>query len=212
MQGLRIAYSPNLGYVNYVAPEITREIGFAAHTCESLGAIVEQPELMIPDSHDAFCIHWFSSARHFVRKLTSKQFDRLDLGLQAMANHAEKYSLNDYLDAQALRAELASKMAKLFERYDVLLTPATAVLPFEVGQVSPAHPKAKDYLPDDWTWWTPFSFPFNLTQQPAMVQNCAWVDAELSPGKQLPVGLQWVAANHREDIMVAAAAAFEAAQ
>jgi aspartyl-tRNA(Asn)/glutamyl-tRNA(Gln) amidotransferase subunit A len=120
--------------------------------------------------------------------------------------------LNDYLDAQALRAELASKMAKLFERYDVLLTPATAVLPFEVGQVSPAHPKAKDYLPDDWTWWTPFSFPFNLTQQPAMVQNCAWVDAELSPGKQLPVGLQWVAANHREDIMVAAAAAFEAAQ
>jgi Asp-tRNA(Asn)/Glu-tRNA(Gln) amidotransferase A subunit family amidase len=45
-----------------------------------------------------------------------------------------------------------------------------------------------------------------------MVQNCAWVDAVHSPGKQLPVGLQWVAASHREDIMVAAAAAFEAAQ
>ncbi len=212
MQGLRIAYSSNLGYVNYVDPEISREIGFAAHTCEGLGAIVEQPELMIPDSHDAFCIHWFSSAKHFVRKLTPKQFDRLDLGLQAMANYAERYTLSDFLDAQAVRADLASKMANIFERYDVVLTPATAVLPFEAGLVNPAHPKAKDYLPDDWTWWTPFSFPFNLTQQPAMVQNCAWVDASHSPGKQLPVGLQWVVANHREDIMVAAAAAFEAAQ
>jgi aspartyl-tRNA(Asn)/glutamyl-tRNA(Gln) amidotransferase subunit A len=212
MQGLRIAYSPNLGYVNYVDPEISREIGFAAHVCEGLGAIVEQPELMIPDSHDAFCIHWFSSAKHFVRKLTPKQFDRLDLGLQAMANFAERYTVSDFLDAQAVRADLATKMAKIFERYDVVLTPATAVLPFEAGLVNPVHPKAKDYLPDDWTWWTPFSFPFNLTQQPAMVQNCAWVDAAHSPGKQLPVGLQWVAANHREDIMVAAAAAFEAAQ
>jgi aspartyl-tRNA(Asn)/glutamyl-tRNA(Gln) amidotransferase subunit A len=212
MHGLRIAYSPNLGYVNYVAPEISREIGFAAHTCEGLGAIVEQPDLMLPDSHDAFCIHWFSCAKHFTRQLSAKQFDRLDIGLQAMAGYAERYSLGDYLDAQAVRAELASKMAKVFERYDVVLTPATAVLPFEAGLVNPVHEKAKEFLPDDWTWWTPFSFPFNLTQQPAMVQNCAWVDAAHSPGKQLPVGLQWVAANHREDIMVAAAAAFEAAQ
>jgi aspartyl-tRNA(Asn)/glutamyl-tRNA(Gln) amidotransferase subunit A len=212
MQGLRIAYSPDLGYVDYVAPEISREIGFAAHTCVSLGAIVEQPELMLPDSRDAFCIHWFSSARHFVHKLTDKQFARLDVGLQAMVTHAERYTLSDYLEAQAIRADIASKMAKIFEQYDVVLTPATAILPFEAGLVNPVHPKSKDYLPDDWTWWTPFSFPFNLTQQPAMVQNCAWVDAEHSLGKQLPVGLQWVAANHREDIMVAAAAAFEAAQ
>jgi aspartyl-tRNA(Asn)/glutamyl-tRNA(Gln) amidotransferase subunit A len=212
MHGLRIAYSPNLGYVNYVAPEISREVGFAAHTCEGLGAVVEQPDLMIPDSHDAFCIHWFSSVKHFTRQLSSKQFDRLDIGLQAMASYAEKYSLSDFLDAQAVRAELASRMANVFERYDVVLTPATAVLPFETGLVNPVHEKAKEFLPDDWTWWTPFSFPFNLTQQPAMVQNCAWVDALHSPGKQLPVGLQWVAANHREDIMVAAAAAFEAAQ
>jgi aspartyl-tRNA(Asn)/glutamyl-tRNA(Gln) amidotransferase subunit A len=212
MHGLRIAYSPNLGYVNYVVPEISREVGFAAHTCEGLGAIVEQPELMIPDSHDAFCVHWFSSVKHFTRQLSSKQFDRLDMGLQAMASYAERYSLSDFLDAQAVRAELASKMAKVFERYDVVLTPATAVLPFEAGLVNPVHEKAKEFLPDDWTWWAPFSFPFNLTQQPAMVQNCAWVDAVHSPGKQLPVGLQWVAASHREDIMVAAAAAFEAAQ
>jgi aspartyl-tRNA(Asn)/glutamyl-tRNA(Gln) amidotransferase subunit A len=212
MQGLRIAYSPNLGYVDYVAPEISQAIARAAKICESLGAVVEQPQLMIPNSHDAFCVHWFSHARNFVGKLSDKQFERLDPGLQAMVNYAERYSLSDYADAQALRTDLALKMAKLFERFDVLLTPATAVLPFETGLVSPVHPKAKEFLPDDWTWWTPFSFPFNLTQQPAMVQSCAWVDAPHSPGCPLPIGLQWVAANHREDMMVATAAAFEAAQ
>jgi aspartyl-tRNA(Asn)/glutamyl-tRNA(Gln) amidotransferase subunit A len=211
MQGLRIAYSPNLGYIDYVAPEIAQSIDAAARLCESLGAIVEQPSLTIPNSHEAFCVHWFSHARNFAVKLSSKQFERMDPGLQAMVNYAEKYSLSDYVDAQALRTDLALKMAKLFENYDVLLTPATAVLPFEAGLINPVHDKAKEFLPDDWTWWTPFSFPFNLTQQPALVQNCAWVDASHSPGCQLPVGLQWVSANHREDIIVAAAAAFEAA-
>jgi aspartyl-tRNA(Asn)/glutamyl-tRNA(Gln) amidotransferase subunit A len=210
LQGLRIAFSPNLGYVDYVAPEIQAAILRAAKICEAAGAIVEQPNLDLPDSHGAFCVHWFSSARQFAHRLLPNQFDRLDQGLQAMVNHAERYTLVDYLDAQAMRTTLSLRMADLLSRYDVLLTPATAVLPFEVGQVNPTHPKAKEFLPDDWTWWTPFSFPFNLTQQPALVQNCAWVSASHSPNAKLPVGLQWVVANHREDMVVAVAAAFEA--
>jgi aspartyl-tRNA(Asn)/glutamyl-tRNA(Gln) amidotransferase subunit A len=210
MQGLRIAFSPDLGYIDYVAPEIQAALVRSVQLCEAAGAIVEQPKIDLPDSHDAFCIHWFSSARQFAQRLLPKQFDRLDPGLQAMVNHAERYSLADYLDAQAMRTTLALRMADLLSRYDVLLTPATAVLPFEAGQVNPSHAKAKEFLPDDWTWWTPFSFPFNLTQQPALVQNCAWVSASHSPNAQLPVGLQWVAANHREDMLVAVAAAFEA--
>jgi aspartyl-tRNA(Asn)/glutamyl-tRNA(Gln) amidotransferase subunit A len=212
MQGLKIAYSPNLGYVDYVAPEIANALNDAVQTCIGLGAIVEQPELHIPNSREAFCILWFSAARQFAKKLTSKQFDSLDIGLQAMVNHAETFTLSDYLDAQALRADLATRLSVVFDQYDVLLTPATAVLPFEAGVVNPVHARANEFLPDDWTWWAPFSFPFNLTQQPAMVQNCAWVDAAHSPGCQLPVGMQWVAAKHREDMMVAAAAAFEAAR
>jgi aspartyl-tRNA(Asn)/glutamyl-tRNA(Gln) amidotransferase subunit A len=211
MQGLRIALSLDLGHVDFVAPEIKQAVLDAAKLCESLGAKVDQPQFSLPKSQDAFCTHWFSSARHFLQGLTVKQFERLDPGLQEMVRFAERYSLSDFLDVQAKRAELAAKMAAVFENYDILLTPATAVLPFEAGVVNPSHPKSLECLPDDWTWWTPFSYPFNLTQQPALVQNCAWVEADYSPTAKLPVGLQWVAPPHREDIAVAAAAAFEAA-
>jgi aspartyl-tRNA(Asn)/glutamyl-tRNA(Gln) amidotransferase subunit A len=211
MQGLRIALSMDLGYVDYVAPEIKYALLAAAKLCESLGAKVDQPQFVLPNSHDAFCTHWFSSARNLLQPMTDKQFERLDPGLQDMVRFAERYALSDYLAAQTVRAELAAKMATLFTNYDVLLTPATAVLPFEAGLVNPVHPKSLESLPDDWTWWTPFSYPFNLTQQPALVQNCAWVDVDYSPMAKLPVGLQWVAPPHREDIAVAAAAAFEAA-
>jgi aspartyl-tRNA(Asn)/glutamyl-tRNA(Gln) amidotransferase subunit A len=211
MEGLRIAFSTDLGHVDYVDPLIKHSLKVAAELCVSLGAVVEQPVLDFPNTHDAFCIHWFSSQRHFLQQLTVKQFERLDPGLQEMVRYAERYSISDYLDAQAQRASLAAKVSKLYETYDVLLTPATAVLPFEAGAINPVHPVASAYLPDDWTWWTPFSFPFNLTQQPAMVQNCAWVQAPHAGIAKLPVGLQWVSANYREDILVATAAAFEAA-
>ena len=208
MKGLRIAYSPDLGYVNYVDPLIKKSLDAVAQRCADAGAIVEQPNLGITDSHDAFCTHWFSSARQLVQKLTMQQFSQIDPGLQAMVNQAERYQLSDYLDAQAERTTLALQLNKLFDSYDVLLTPATAVLPFEAGLVVPDHPKAKAFLPDDWTWWTPFSFPFNLTQQPAIVQPAIVQPAFDERGK-LPVGVQWVAANHREDMLVAVAAAYE---
>jgi aspartyl-tRNA(Asn)/glutamyl-tRNA(Gln) amidotransferase subunit A len=55
----------------------------------------------------------------------------------------------------------------------------------------------------DWTWWTPFSFPFNLTQQPALVMGCGFSTAGL------PLSLQLVAPNHREDLCLRAARAYE---
>ena len=210
LKGLRIAYSPRLGYVDYVDPVIAKTLDQVARRCAAAGAIVEQPELGIADSHDAFCVHWFSSARQFLQKLTVQQFSQVDPGLQAMVNHAERYQLSDFLDAQAERTQLALQMATVFKSYDVLLTPATALLPFEAGLIVPEHPKAKSYLPDDWTWWAPFSFPFNLTQQPAVVQPAFARNSSVSQG--LPVGIQWVAANHREDMVVAVAAAYEALQ
>jgi aspartyl-tRNA(Asn)/glutamyl-tRNA(Gln) amidotransferase subunit A len=60
--------------------------------------------------------------------------------------------------------------------------------------------------PADWTWWTPFSFPFNLTQQPALSVNCGFTAGGL------PIGLQMVAPAYREDLALRAALAFEDTQ
>jgi aspartyl-tRNA(Asn)/glutamyl-tRNA(Gln) amidotransferase subunit A len=69
---------------------------------------------------------------------------------------------------------------------------------FEAGQVSP---KTGDW---DWTDWTPFSYPFNLAQLPALSIPCGFTQAGL------PIGLQIVGPRLSEALILRAAAAFEA--
>ncbi len=90
-------------------------------------------------------------------------------------------------------------MRQFMERFDFLLTPAVATTAFDVGQLSP--------LDDDgraWMAWTPFSFPFNLTQQPAASINCGFSK------EGLPVGLQIVGRMFDDSGVLAASAAYEA--
>jgi aspartyl-tRNA(Asn)/glutamyl-tRNA(Gln) amidotransferase subunit A len=82
-----------------------------------------------------------------------------------------------------------------------LLTPALAVLPFAVNQLAPPRPQQAE----DWVWWTPFSFPFNLSQQPAIAVPCGFSKSGL------PISLQLVAPAWREDLALRAAFAFEQA-
>ena len=102
----------------------------------------------------------------------------------------------------AERTVLALKMREFHRTYDLLATPALAVTAFEAGRNVP-----RDY-PDDakWTSWTPFTYPFNLTQQPTCSVPCGLAE------DGLPVGLQFVGPSFREDLVFRAAAAYEAAR
>lgn len=206
IKGLRIAYSPRLGYVKWVDARIEHALDAAAKKFAELGAIVEQADPGFDDCADVFRVHWFSSARHLLHRLPEDKLQRLDPGLREVIDYAERYTIADFMDAQLKRGQMAVAMAKLHQRYDLLLTPATAVLPFAVGRVMPEPPTGLDIgMAQDWTWWTPFSYPFNLTQQPAIVLGCGFSD------DGLPISLQLVAPNHREDLCLRAAAAYEAA-
>lgn len=206
IRGLRIAFSPRLGYVRYVDPRIEAAVAQAARTFESLGAVVEQVDPPLPDSTHAFRVHWFGSARQLLHRLPPEKFARLDPGLQETVRDAERYTITDYLDAQALRGTMGTAMGIFHQQYDLLLTPATSVPPFEVGKVMPPPPpEAGPDALKDWTWWTPFSYPFNMTQQPALVMGCGFTD------DGLPLSLQLVAPAHREDLCLRAAAAYEMA-
>jgi len=168
--------------------------------------VVEAVDPGFDDCAETFRIHWFSSARHLLHRLPEAQLAQLDPGLREVVDHAARYTIADFMDAQLKRAQVALAMVRLAERFDLLLTPATAVLPFAVGRVMPEPPAGLDAaMAQDWTWWTPYSYPFNLTQQPAIVQGCGFSD------DGLPIALQLVAPNHREDLCLRAAAAYEAA-
>ncbi|MFA7666668.1 MAG: amidase [Burkholderiaceae bacterium] len=206
IKGLRIAYSPRLGYVKWLDARIEAALEAAARRFAELGAIVEPADPGFDDCAEPFRVHWFCSARQALHRLPDEALARLDPGLREVIDYAARYTLADFMDAQARRAQVALAMARLHERYDLLLTPATAVLPFTAGTVMPEPPVGLDIgMAQDWTWWTPYSYPFNLTQQPAIVQPCGFSE------DGLPIALQLVAPNHREDLCLRAAAAYEAA-
>jgi aspartyl-tRNA(Asn)/glutamyl-tRNA(Gln) amidotransferase subunit A len=201
VQELRIAYSPRLGYVRDIDPEIEAAVARAAQQFTELGATLEAADPGFSDCGEVFRTHWFSHARHMLFRLPPEKFALLDPGLQQVVKVAERYTLADYLDQARARLDLCETMRRFNQKYDLLLTPATAVLPFAVNQLGPPRPENVN----DWSWWTPFSFPFNLTQQPAMVVPCGVSKSGL------PICLQLVAPAWREDRALCAAFAFEQA-
>ncbi len=206
LKGLRIAYSPRLGYVNYVHPEVEAAVKAAVGRFAELGAHVEQRDPGFADCGPLFATHWFATARNTFGKLPPEKFKLLDPGLQATCEYAARYTLADFLDYQVARTQVGEVMKRFNTGFDLLITPATAVPAFEVGRVAPDLPQGVQSIPEDWTWWTPFSYPFNLTQQPALSINCGFTESGL------PIGLQIVAPAYREDLALRAAAAFETAR
>jgi aspartyl-tRNA(Asn)/glutamyl-tRNA(Gln) amidotransferase subunit A len=201
VRGMRIAYSPRLGYVNEVHAEVEARVADAAKLFAELGAVVEAVDPGFADCRDIFRVHWTSGAYNLLRKMPKEKFDLLDPGLQRACASGSQHTLAQYLDAVNARGALGELMQRFHQNYDLLLTPSTAVPAFATGVLAPESTDGEE----DWTWWTPFSFPFNLTQQPAMSVPCGFT------ADGLPIGLQLVGAMHREDSVLRAAHAYQQA-
>ena len=91
-------------------------------------------------------------------------------------------------------------MNAFHQRYDLLLTPAEPIAAFPADRQTPERSQR------DWIDWTPFTFPFNLTGQPAASIPCGLTAAGL------PVGLQVVGGHRRDDLILRACIAFERAR
>mgnify|MGYP001552041748 FL=1 len=200
LKGKRIAFSPRLGYAKKVLPEVEALVAAAVKRFEAVGAHVEQVDPSTDDPSEIFQTLWWAGAGYLLGDLPEEKKAQLDPGLRKMADEGAKIPMRKYLAATAARGALGSKVRQFMERYDFIITPSTATPAFDVGQLSP--------LEDDgraWMQWTPFSFPFNLTQQPAASINCGFT----SDG--LPVGLQIVGRMFDDAGVLAASAAYEGA-
>jgi aspartyl-tRNA(Asn)/glutamyl-tRNA(Gln) amidotransferase subunit A len=124
----------------------------------------------------------------------------VDPGLLAIAEQGARYSRAELQDAALERGELGVRMQAFLADYDLLVTPTLARPAFAVGLDQP-----EDDGTTRWIDWAGFSYPFNLTQQPAIS-----VPAGFTKGG-LPVGLQLVAAKHADALVLQAGRAFESA-
>lgn len=196
VRGKRIAFSPAMGFARNVAPEVAKLVAAAARRFSELGAHVEEVDPPGGDPLPIFRTLWWGGAGFLFGHAALEKKAVLDPGLLAMAEEGAAIPLRDYIDANVARGAYASKMRVFMEDYDLLLTPSLAVTAFEVGKVTPYEGTGS------WPSWTPFSVPFNLTQQPAASVPCGYMDG-------LPVGLQIVGKPFDEWSALQAAKAYE---
>jgi aspartyl-tRNA(Asn)/glutamyl-tRNA(Gln) amidotransferase subunit A len=197
VQGLRIGYSPDLGYAK-VDKEIAALVKRAVTVFEELGAHVDEVDPGFDDQLEVFTLHWFPGAAYVVRSIPAAKRKLMDKGLLEVARQGERITLKQYLDAVAKRGALGVLMNRFHEKYDLLLTPTLPVPAFDAGKEFPG-PAGKRR----WTDWTPFSYPFNMTQQPAASIPCGLT------GAGLPAGLHIVGPRYGDALVLRAARAYE---
>ncbi len=198
IKGLRIAFSPTLGYAD-VDSEIAELVDDAVRLLERLGAHVEPVDPGFADPAPCFRILWWAGARAALGHLSPEQKKLLDPALADVVEQSMSISLDDYAGAVKQRGLLGSHMRQFMENYDLLVTPTLPIPAFEAGKLAPAStdPSGK------WVNWTPFSYPFNLTQQPAASVPCGFTK------DGLPAGLHIVGRMFDDRTVLRAAYAYE---
>jgi aspartyl-tRNA(Asn)/glutamyl-tRNA(Gln) amidotransferase subunit A len=199
IKGLRVAYSPTLGYAKNVDSEIAAATAQAAKHLQDLGAVVEQVHPLTEDPLDISTGLWFAGAYQVWRTLSPAQQALTDPDFKAQAE------LGALLDTHAIhalnqrRGVLGSHLRQFMQRFDLILTPSTAVTAFKALPAGHSPMNSAAML-----GWTPFSYPFNLSQQPAISLPCG-----LS-SQGLPMGVQLVGPMFGDATLLQAAQALQA--
>jgi aspartyl-tRNA(Asn)/glutamyl-tRNA(Gln) amidotransferase subunit A len=166
------------------------------------GAIVEEADPDLRRAGEIVRVLWFAGAKSIVDAVSEKARAEMDPGFLQCAEGGKGISPTDYLAAYSARADLYRAMLDFHARYDLLMTPTMPVTAIEVGKTAPARgPYGKDWLD-----WSPYTYPFNLTQQPAASVPCGLA----SDG--LPIGVQIVGMRGADAVVLQAARALEQAQ
>ncbi|MBI3127039.1 MAG: amidase [Candidatus Tectomicrobia bacterium] len=201
VSGLRVAFSPSLGGAE-VDAEVAERVASAAWAFEELGARVEEADPGLGDAERIFWTIYFAAAATLVGGIPREKHALMDPGLIEAARMGSGIRLEDYVRASVPeRAALGRKMKLFHQGWDLLLTPMLPIPAFEAGREAPGEGE-----PGRWVKWTPFTYPFNLTGQPACSVPCGFTS------KGLPAGLQIVGPMHRDALVLRAARAFERAR
>ncbi len=199
-KGLRIAWSPTLGYARPTA-EVRETTAKAAAVFEELGCTVELVEKVFDDPIDLWMAEFYAGVGTRLKKPLAEQRDLIDPVVAAMLDTALDQTIDAYYTRVFARYELREKVRGFFESYDLLLTPTTPTPAFDLGRDVPIELDGESIV-----GWVGYTYPFNLCGLPAASVPCGFTR------DGLPVGLHIVAKTLHETDILRAAAAFEAAR
>jgi len=199
-KGLRIGYSRTLGYAR-VDPEVAALVEKGVHVFEALGARVKELDLALEDPIAIMQPLWAVALALAIAPMNAAQRALVDPPLLELAEPGFGLSALEYRQLERAREAFARRMCALHQDIDVLITPQLAVAAFEAGhEVPPGSDRTR------WWEWSPFTYPFNLSQQPAAAVPCGFTRTGL------PVAMQLVGDRFADARVLQAARAYEAVQ
>jgi len=197
-RGVKIGYweMPCIGPVDHEVDAIVRS---TINALAQAGAAVEPIRLPDQDSlPEMFKTHWYVGAAARIAGIDENAQAQCDPGLLAAAALGRELSAVDHVRSQVARAQYGAKMDALLAQYDFVVSPTVAIAPFETGADVPAN---HGYT--SWIEWASFTFPINLSQQPACSVPCGRTRTGL------PVGLQFIGARGDDEKVLIAALSYE---
>lgn len=200
-KGLRIAWSPTLGYAR-PKQEVLDIVSQAVQEIEGLGCHVEQVDQVFDDPLDLFMAEFFAGAGTRLRPVLENQRELLDPAVARTLDGALAQTMNQYYSSVFRRYDLRTKLCDFFSKYDLLLTPTLPTEAFDAeADFPPGMGSSENIL-----GWIQYTYPFNLSGLPAASIPAGFTRAGL------PVGLQIVGRHLGEALIFRLAAAFEAAR
>ena len=176
---LRIAWSADLGFP-VTDPAVVAGMQPAIDALVKAGADVQKVDLEFSSAQPLLEVIWGASHAALVRDFDGAQLAALDPGLLRLVVAAQDISASELQAAYAEMRALSQTMHAFHQDYDLLLTPTIPITAFAAGIDTPDAARFPQ-----WFDWTPLTWPFNLTRQPAASVPCGFVDG-------LPIGLQIV--------------------
>lgn len=199
-ENLKILFSLDLGYAKVIDPEVRKSVIESVAKFEDLGWTVDQPKLRLRPPVIAFNTLYTAMFGFDHKRDIEKSEEKMDPDFVRLAKAGMSYDALSIMKAMYKRKKFYEKVYKKLRNYDILITPTTAIPAFELGKM---FPKQIDGVGVSPTGWQPFTFPFNLTGQPAATIPCGWS----SDG--LPIGMQIVGKRFQDLLVLQVSQSFE---
>ena len=198
LQGLRIGVwrQPVIGDNH---PEVEAAFMQTVDDLEKAGAMVIPFSLPDRDTLlEVFYRHWYVGAANALSRIPEKNHVHMDPGLVNAAQIGNAYSALDGIQAAIARSDFGAKMDMAFDSLDFIVSPSVQVLPFEINHDIPPESDFKS-----WVEWAGYSFPINLSQQPACSVPCGVAS------DHRPMGLQIIGARGQDEAVLSMALTYE---
>lgn len=197
---LEIGYSLDLGYAKAIEPEVEKSVLDSVQKFEKFGWNVKPVKIKMRKPELPFYTLWTGIIAYDFKPKLAKWRENMDPDFVKQIDAGMSYSGLGVLKAIKQRNDIYETFYQLFKEIDILITPSLAVTAFDLGIMFPPKINGINVSP---TGCQPFSFPFNLTGNPAASIPCGWS----SDG--LPIGMQIVGRRFDDLTVLKVSKAFE---